>query len=67
MAEQASVPETGLYQVVHIVSGYLQHHQVAAYQLAALITEVHRALAGLGSAPPVQKPAQPAVPIRRSV
>jgi predicted transcriptional regulator len=67
MAEQDSVLEIGLYQVVRIVSSYVRHHQVAADQLAALIIEVHRALVGLGRAPPAQERAQPAVPIRRSV
>src|SRR5690348_13026991 len=36
-------------------------------RIAGLIVEVHRALAGLGRAPPVQEPLTPAVPIRRSV
>jgi predicted transcriptional regulator len=51
-------------QVAEIVSSYLRHHQIAPDQLAGLIVEVHRALAGLGRITPVQ---QPAVPIRRSV
>jgi predicted transcriptional regulator len=67
MAEQASVSEIDLYQVVHIVSSYVRHHHVAAGQLAALIIAVHRALVGRGSAPPVRERSQPAVPIRRSV
>ena len=67
MAEQASRSEIDLYQVVRIVGSYVRHHQVAANRLAALIIEVHRALAGLGRAPPVQQRSQPAVPIRRSV
>ena len=54
-------------QVAEIVRGYVQHHQVPANQLTALIVEVHRALAGLGRAPPMQEPPPPAVPIRRSV
>jgi predicted transcriptional regulator len=53
-------------QVAEIVSSYVRHHQVPADQLTALIVGVHRALAGLGRAPPLQEP-HPAVPIRRSV
>ena len=67
MAEQASRSEIDLYQVVRIVGSYVRHHQVAADQLAALIIDVHRALAGLGRPPPAQQRSQPAVPIRRSV
>ena len=55
------------HHVAEIVSSYLRHHKVPADQLTALITEVHRALAGLGRAPPVQELPRPAVPIRRSV
>ena len=54
-------------QVAEIVSSYLRHHQVEPDQLAGLIVEVHRALAGLARVPPVQEPVKPAVPIRRSV
>ena len=60
-------PRVDPNQVARIVGSYLRHHQVEPDQLAGLIVEVHRALAGLGRAPPVQEPAQPAVPIRRSV
>jgi predicted transcriptional regulator len=67
MAEQASGAEIDLYQVVRIVGSCVRHHQVAADQLAAPIIEVHRALTGLGRAPPEQEWSQPAVPIRRSV
>ena len=54
-------------RVAEIVSSYVRHHKIAADQLAGLIVEVHRALAGLGRAPPVPEPPRPAVPIRRSV
>jgi predicted transcriptional regulator len=54
-------------QVAEIVGSYVRHHQIAAEQLAGLIVEVRRALAGLGRAPPVPEPRRPAVPIRRSV
>jgi predicted transcriptional regulator len=60
-------PRVDLDRVAEIVSSYVRHHQIAADQLAALIIEVHRAVAGLGQAIPVQEPPQPAVPIRRSV
>jgi len=67
MAEQDSAPGVDLYHVAHIVSSYVRHHQVAADQLAGLIVEVHRTLAGLGRVPPAQEPPRPAVPTRRSV
>ena len=64
MAEQDSASEVDLYQVAHIVRSYVRHHQVEPDQLAGLIVEVHRALAGLGR---VEEPPQPAVPIQNSV
>ena len=68
MAEQVSALAIDLYRVVHIVSSYVRHHQIAPGQLIRLIAEVHRALAGLGqAAPPAPAPRQPAVPIRQSV
>jgi predicted transcriptional regulator len=67
MAEEVRPPGVDLYRVARIVSSYVRHHQIAADQLAALIVEVHRALAGVGRAPPAQEPPRPAVPIRRSV
>jgi predicted transcriptional regulator len=67
MAEQGPASRVDLIQVVRIVSSYLRHHRVAPDQVAALIVEVHRVLAGLGRSPPAQEPLQPAVPIRRSV
>ena len=66
MAQQGP-PRVDPSQVARIVGSYLRHHQVGPDQLAGLIVEVHRALAGLGRAPPVQEPLTPAVPIRRSV
>lgn len=67
MSEEDAPPEVALVQVAEIVSSYVRHNQIAGDQLASLIVEVHRALANLGrGAPPVQ-PAEPAVPIRRSV
>ena len=67
MVEHGSPPLVDPFQVVRIVSSYVRHHQIAADQLAGLIVDVHRALAGLGRVPPAQEPARPAVPIRRSV
>ena len=64
---QQGPPRVDPSQVARIVANYLRHHQVGPNQLAGLILEVHRALAGLGRAPPAQEPPQPAVPIRRSV
>src|SRR6516162_10000707 len=67
MAE-AATPGVGLYQVARIVSSYVRHHQLGPDQLIGLIVAVHRALAGLGlGPPPLEKPPEPAVPIRRSV
>ena len=63
MAEQDS-REVDLDPVVRIVSRYVQHHQMAPDQLLTLIVEVHRALAGLGRATPVQQPPKPVVPVR---
>ena len=46
----------------------VRHHQLGPDQLIGLIVAVHRALAGLGlGPPPLEKPPEPAVPIRRSV
>jgi predicted transcriptional regulator len=66
MAE-APAPGVNLYGVASIVSSYVRHHQLDPDQLVGLIVAVHRALANLGLGPPVEKPPQPAVPIRRSV
>jgi predicted transcriptional regulator len=67
MAEEDPSPRVDPHQVAEIVNSYLRHHQVPVDQLTALIIEVHRALASLGHALPLQEPPQPAVPIRRSV
>ena len=67
MAE-AAAPGVNLYQVVLIVSSYVRRHQLGLDQLIGLIVAVHRALAVLGlGPPPLEKPPEPAVPIRRSV
>ena len=67
MAQQGSPPRVDPFQVARIVSSYVRHHTIAADQLAGLIVNVYRALAGLGRAPPAQEPPRPAVPIRLSV
>jgi len=68
MAVQDAAPGVDLYQVAHIVSSYVRHHQIGPDQLVGLIVEVHQALANLRrGGPPVQEPRKPAVPIRRSV
>jgi predicted transcriptional regulator len=68
MAEQDAASGVNLYQVAHIVSSYVRHHQIGPDQLVRLIVEVHQAFANLRrGAPPVQEPLKPAVPIRRSV
>jgi predicted transcriptional regulator len=67
MAEQDSPPEVDLFLVARIVGSYVRNHKIGADQLAGLIVEVHRALASLGRAAPVQELPKPAVPIRRSV
>ena len=64
MVEHGSPPLVDPFQVALIVSSYVRHHKIAADQLAGLIVEVHRALASLGRAPPVQEPPRRAVPIR---
>src|SRR5262249_18830232 len=54
--------------VARIVQSYVAKNTVAVDQLASLITIVHQALSGLGTAPPLAAQAlTPAVPILRSV
>jgi predicted transcriptional regulator len=68
MAEQEAASGVDLYQVAHIVSSYVRHHQIGPDQLVRLIVEVDQALANLRrGAPPQQESPKPAVPIRRSV
>jgi predicted transcriptional regulator len=64
---EARAPRVNLSQVARIVSSYVRYHQLGPDQLVGLIVAVHRALANLGLGPHVEKPPQPAVPIRRSV
>jgi hypothetical protein len=65
MADQDSPPRVDADLVARIISSYVRHHQIAPDRLAGLIVEVHQAIAGLGRTTRVQKPPQPAVPIRR--
>ena len=67
MAQEDRPPGVNLRHVAEIVSSYVRHHAVEPDQLSGLIVDVHRALASLGRAIPVQEPQRPAVPIRRSV
>jgi predicted transcriptional regulator len=68
MADQDAAPEVDLYQVAHIVSSYVRHHQIGPDQLVGLIISTHRALAGLQlDAASMEEVRQPAVEIRRSV
>ena len=65
---EAAAAGVNLYPVVRIVSSYVRRHQLGPDQLIGLIAAVHRALAVLGlGPPPLEKPPEPAVPIRRSV
>ena len=66
MTDEDRPPRVSPDHVAKIVSSYVREHQVPFDQLAALIIEVHRALAGVGR-PNGGKPPRPAVPIRRSV
>jgi len=67
ITEQDSTSRVDPFQVVRIVGSYLRHHGSEPHLLAALIVEVHRALAGVGRTTAVHGPLRPAVPIRRSV
>ena len=70
MAEDSTITRVDPQLVARIVASYVQHHKVAADQLAGLISVVGQSLAGLGrEASPVPEEAAhaPAVPLRRSV
>lgn len=67
MVQAERPPGVDLRRVAEIVSSYVRHHMVEPDQLVRLIIDVHRALASLGQAIPVQEPPRPSVPIRRSV
>ena len=51
-----------------IVAAYASSHRLPATQIAGLIAAVHGALAGLGAGKaPTAEPAEPAVPVKKSV
>jgi hypothetical protein len=63
-----AIPPCAEPGVARIVQSYVRKNSVAVDQLASLITTVHRALRGVGTAPsPIAEVLTPAVPIRRSV
>jgi predicted transcriptional regulator len=70
MPDETETPPTSTNRdlAVTVVSAYLRRNQVAADQLASLISTVHQALADLGG-PAEEAPVErtPAVSIRRSV
>jgi predicted transcriptional regulator len=53
-------------QAAEIVAAYLRKNSVAPSDVPAVITQVYRSLATLGQ-PQTTEPAEPAVPIRRSI
>jgi predicted transcriptional regulator len=65
--EQESPRRVDVDWVAPIVTGYVRHNKIAPDQLAGIVGEVHRALAGIESAALAQEPPRPAVRIRRSV
>jgi predicted transcriptional regulator len=67
MEEGSMTTELDRHLVVWIVSSYVQHHMVAADQLAGLISGVWQSLASLGHVAPPEEDRVPAVPVRRSV
>ena len=68
MAQESAAQKVDPSLVAHIVQSYFAKNTVAVDQLASLITTVHQALSGLGTAGPlVAEALTPAVPIRRSV
>src|SRR6202790_804444 len=68
MPDETPPTSTNRDLAVTVVSAYLRRNQVAADQLASLISTVHQALADLGG-PAEEAPVErtPAVSIRRSV
>ena len=68
MAQESAAHKVDPSLIADIVQSYVAKNTVAVDQLASLITTVHQALSGLGTAPPLAAEAlMPAVPIRRSV
>jgi predicted transcriptional regulator len=68
MGEERTAQKVDPGLVARIVQGYVRKNRVAVDQLASLISTVHTALRGAGTAPsPIAEVLTPAVPIRRSV
>src|SRR6516165_3840097 len=68
MAQESAAHKVDPSLIADIVQSYVAKNTVAVDQLASLITTVHQALSGLGTAPPLAAEALvPAGPIRRSV
>ena len=68
MPDEPPSPSLDTELTTNIVAAYVRRNQIGADQLAALISTVHQALAGLGK-PTAETEVKrtPAVPIRRSV
>lgn len=67
MAQENTPSKVDRGLVARIVQSYVTKNSVAVDQLASLIKTVHRALGGVGDAPPEAEALTPAVAIRRSV
>ena len=68
MPDELSVAAANRELAARVVAAYVRRNQVAADQLTALISTVHRAISDLGKpAAEAEGPRTPAVPIRRSV
>jgi predicted transcriptional regulator len=68
MGEEKTAQKVDPGLVARIVQSYVRKNSVAVDQLASLISTVHSALRGAGTAPsPIAEVLTPAVPIRRSV
>jgi len=67
MGEESTAQKVDPGLVARIVQSYVRKNSVAVDQLASLISTVHGALRGAGTAPsPIAEVLTPAVPIRRS-
>jgi predicted transcriptional regulator len=66
MSEQSNHNEL-LTLTTEIVAAHVANNSVAVADLPALVQEVYRSLASLGSQPALPERLQPAVPVKRSV
>ena len=64
---ESDVAETLITLTSDIVAAHVSNNGVSVEDVPTLIQNVYGALAGLGSAPQVEKKPEPAVPIRSSV